>query len=102
MSNVNTCINRLIKINIPDVWVEGSVDDTRNSVYTPMYLFRFSKDGEIKPGFYHDVQNKIGMIMNVELIDTKKIDDEEYNLNMYYVYCDNESFYLKADQFTYL
>ena len=32
----------------------------------------------------------------------KKIDDEEYNLNMYYVYCDNESFYLKADQFTYL
>ncbi len=97
MSNVNSCINRLIKINIPDVWISGPVDDD-----TPMYVFQFGKNGEIQPGHFHNVQNKIGTIMNVELIDTKNIDDKEYDLNMYYVYCDNKSFYLKADQFTYL
>ncbi len=96
-------MGQLIKINIPNVWVEIHHDDK-----TSKFFLMIGKNGELSRGFYFEVLDKIGMILSItesehpafipnsELIEDFKIE------KMYHVYCENHEFYLIQDQFNFL
>ena len=50
---------RLIKITIPNVWVEIKEEEQK-----PPFLM-IGKNGELIKGFYFDALDKIGIILNV-------------------------------------
>ena len=93
---------KLIKITIPDVWVEIKEED-----HHPKFLM-IGKNGELIKGFYLDVLDKIGMILSVTesehpgLIPNAELIDNFYIEKMYHVYCESHTFYLIQDQFSFL
>ena len=93
---------RLIKIIIPDVWVEIKEEDAH-----PTFLM-IGKNGELIKGFYFDVLDKIGIILSVTesehpgVIPNSELIDDFYIEKMYHVYCESHMFYLIQNQFSYL
>jgi hypothetical protein len=93
---------RLIKITIPNVWVEIKEEEQK-----PPFLM-IGKNGELIKGFYFDALDKIGIILNVTeteysgLIPNSELIDNFYIEKMYHVYCESHTFYLIQDQFNFL